>query len=185
MSTWDNLLPTSVEVGGQEYKIRSDFRAILDIFCVLNDPELDEQERAYATLDIFYPDFEHMPQEHMQEAINRCMEFIEGDGPKSTNKKQPKMVDWEQDFPLIVAPINRVMGCEIRAAEYIHYYTFIAAYQEIGECTFSQVVSIRNKLARGKKLDKQDQEWYRRNRHLVDLERKYTQADDEVLGKWF
>lgn len=183
MTPWSGLLPTSVEVDGSTYEIRSDFRAALDICVALNDPDLTEQERAYTVLDIFYPAFQDMPEEHYQEAKNQCLDFIGGGGPKNPGKT-PKVIDWEQDFPLIVAPINRVTGKEIRSTEYLHWWTFLAAYQEIGDCTFAQVVRIRDHLARGKKLDKQDQEWYRRNRHLVDFKRKYTSADEELLKMW-
>ena len=93
-------------------------------------------------------------------------------------------MDWEQDYSLIIAPINRVMGQEIRAVEYMHWWTFLAAYNEIGDCTFAQVVRIRDHRARGKPLDKTDQEFYRRNRHLVDLKAKYTAQDDAAFDPW-
>ena len=54
-------LPTSVEVGGVEYEIRSDYRAALDIIAALSDFELNDQERVIVALDIFYPDFEKIP----------------------------------------------------------------------------------------------------------------------------
>lgn len=184
-------LITSVTLGGREYSIRSDFRAILDIIEALNDVELNDEERALVVLNIFYPDFEEIPQDHLQDALNACMDYINGNGPKSTTKA-PRLVDWEMDWPLIIAPINRVLGYELRSIPYdaetntggVSWETFLAAYQEIGDCTFSQVVRIRDHLARGKKLDKQDQEWYRRNRHLVDIKRKYTAADDKILKAW-
>lgn len=93
-------------------------------------------------------------------------------------------MDWEQDFKYIVAPINRVTGTEIRSIEYMHWWTFIAAYYEIGDCTFAQIVRIRDKKARGKPLDKTEQDWYRKNRNLVDLKTKYTQEDEETLRLW-
>ncbi len=68
--------------------------------------------------------------------------------------------------------------------KYMHWWYFLAAYQQIGDCTFAQVVRIRDRLTRGKRLDKSDQEWYRKNRHLVDFKRKYTSADDELTKKW-
>lgn len=184
MNPWYELLPETVEIGGKEYEIRADFRAALDICVALNDPELDDQARAFVALDIFYPDFETIPDKDVQEAVDRCIWFINGgDGPQKTGKS-PRLVDWEQDFTLVVAPVNRVMGQEIRAAEHLHWWTFLSAYQEIGDCTFAQVVRIRDHLARGKRLDKQDREWYNRNRHLVDFQRKYTQTDDDICKEW-
>lgn len=113
MNPWRDLLPESVEVGGSQYEIRSDFRAALDICAALNDPELDDQARAYVALYIFYPDLQSIPEKDMEEAIDRCMWFINGgDGPQKTGKS-PRLVDWEQDFTLIVGPVNRVLGREI------------------------------------------------------------------------
>lgn len=177
---WDDLLPTSLEVDGAEYAIRSDYRAVLDICAALSDPELDGQERAAVLLDIFYPGIEDMPPEHYEDAVRQCLRFING-GEDERPGKSPRLVDWEQDFPYIVAPINRVTGKEIRAVEYMHWWTFLAAYQEIGDCTFAQIVSIRDKRARGKRLDKQDQEWYRRNQHLVDFKSKYSSRELDLL----
>lgn len=183
MTPWKNRLPTSVEVGGQAYEIRSDYRAALDICVALNDPELSDRERAYVALCIFYADFDALPEEHLQEAVDRCLDFLNGGGPKPAGKS-PRVVAWDQDFPLIAGPVNRILGCEIRAAEYIHWFTFLAAYGEIGDCTFAQVVRIREQKARGKTLDKQDREWYRRNRHLVDFAAQYTSSEQELLKEW-
>lgn len=180
---WRELLPTSLEICGQAYEIRSDYRAVLDICAALSDPELEGQEKTLVALDIFYPGFLEMPQEQYKEAVKQCFWFINcGDGEQS--QQAPKLVDWEQDFKLIVAPINRVTGQEVRALEYMHWWTFVAAYYEIGECLFAQVVRVRDRLAKGKALDKQDKEWYRQNRHLVDFKHKYTDTEADILKQW-
>lgn len=181
-SPWHELLPTRAEVGGVEYEIRSDYRAILDICAALSDPELDGQDKAIAALKIFYPNWKSIPREHWQEAVDQCMHFISGG--EEASHKSPKLVDLEQDFRYIVAPINRVTGQEIRAVEYMHWWTFLAAFYEIGDCTFAQIVRVRDRLARGKPLDKADRDWYRHNRQLVDFKRKYTSADDERMKRW-
>lgn len=38
MDPWK--LPTSLDVNGKEYSIRSDFRVILDILSAMNDPDI-------------------------------------------------------------------------------------------------------------------------------------------------
>lgn len=176
-------LPTSVVVSGVEYEIRSDYRAILDICTAVEDPELGSEEKSTAALVIFYPEIESLPPEHWQEAIEKCFWFING-GCEQTSQKSPRLVDWSQDFPYICGPVNRVIGHEVRSVEYMHWWTFLAAYMEIGDCTFAQIVRIRDKLARGKPLDKQDRAWYRQNRSLVDFKRKYTEADNDLLKEW-
>lgn len=178
-------LPTSVDVNGNEYQIDTDYRTVLITLEALSDPELTDQDKAEVMLSNFFPDFpENMPTEDYAEAVNQCFSFINLGEAQKAVKSGPKLLDWQQDFPLIVSPINRVMGTEIRALEYLHWWTFIAAYNEIGDCTFSQVVNIRNKRATGKPLDKGEREFYRKNRELVDFQKKYTSEDDELISKW-
>lgn len=177
-------LPTALTIGDTTYAIRSDYRAILDICIVLNDPDLTEQERSLAALDIFYPDFDAMPPEHYRDAVRQCFWFINGGEDESEQPRSAKLMDWEQDFRYIVAPVNRVLGHEIRAQDYLHWWTFLSAYYEIGDCTFAQIVRIRDRLARGKPLEKADRDWYRQNRTLVDFKTSYTEAEDELLKKW-
>lgn len=175
-------LPETVEVGGAEVPIRWDYRPILDICAALQDPELDNRERALAALTIFYPDLEEMPPECCQEAVDRLFWFI-GCGEEERGQKSPKLVDWETDFNLIAAPVNRIVGRDIRSSEPLHWWTFIGAYMEVGDCTFAQVVRIRDRRARGKSLDRQDREWYQRNRHLVDFKNTYSGGDIALLEK--
>ena len=177
-------LPKRLTVCGTEYEIRSDFREVLDIIGILNDEELENRERAFVTLLFFYPGFKEMPVEHYQEAIEQCYWFINGGKHEQPGEKAPRLLDWEQDFPFIISPVNRVIGHEIRADAYLHWWTFLSAYMEIGECTFAQIVHIRDARNRGKPLDASDKEWYRRNRELVDLKTRHTSAEEDFLKKW-
>jgi hypothetical protein len=176
-------LPTSIEIGNKEYAINSDYRAILDICRALTDPNLNGKEKAIVLLDIFYPDSEDIPLECLEEAITKCFRFINLNSDEPT-KQAPKLMDWEQDFKWIIAPVNRVLGQEIRSIDYLHWWTFIAAYYEIGDCLFAQIVRIRSQKAKGQPLDKFDAKWYREHRELVDLKTTYSEAEEEVLKAW-
>ena len=177
-------LPKTVTVAGEEYAVRSDFREILDVMEILNDVQLLKQERLYLTLLFFYQDFGRISPEHYEEALQQCFWFINGGRAEESNVKQPRLMDWEQDFPYIISPVNRVIGHEIRNDDYLHWWTFLAAYMEIGECTFAQIVHIRDMRSKGKPLDKSDQEWYRRNQQLVDLKEEITGAEEDILKMW-
>lgn len=166
MNAWE--LPGSVEVGGVERPVRTDFRACLDVLTVMSDAELADDERGYIALSVFYPGFDDLLPGDWQEAIEKMEWFLRGGGAEERGNR-PKLADWAQDFPLIIGPVNRVLGYEARQAEDLHWWTFLAAYAEIGDCMFAQVVSIRKKLKTGKKLDKSDRQFYRENRELVDF----------------
>lgn len=180
-----------LEVCGTEYAIRSDYRCILEICAAVEDLELDKQDKAFVAMTIFYPDFDTIPAADYEEALKQCFQFING-GEENIGQKGPKLVSWEQDIQYIVAPVNRVLGQEIRSVPYdlkentggLHWWTFLSAYMEIGDCVFAQIVRIRNLMAKGKRLDKADQEWYRQNRHLVDIRQTFSEAEDDLLKQW-
>lgn len=184
MSEWGAYLPKSLEVNGREYVIRSDFRAALDVLLAMTDPEItDGADRALTMLQILYEDFDEIPPEDWQEAAEKAVWFLNG-GDEERGVKGPKLVDWRQDLRLLFPPINRVLGVETRGVEYLHWFTFIGAYYEIGDCLFAQVVRIRDMKARGRKLDKQDREFYRSNRDLIDIRETATDAEKEILKEW-
>ncbi|MBQ1791183.1 MAG: hypothetical protein II008_13485, partial [Oscillospiraceae bacterium] len=87
-------LPASVNIGGREFRIRTDFRAILDIIAALNDPELDNYDRAAVALGIFYED--EIPTD-TEAAVRECMKFISGGEKQESPKSGPRLVDWEKD----------------------------------------------------------------------------------------
>lgn len=177
-------LPHSLTVNGTEYAIESDFRRVLDIMEMFSDPELSDNEKALLMLDGLYKDFGDIPYSDYQEAARQAAWFIDGDISESGETKGPKLVDWAKDFRYIVAPVNRIMGCDVRGMDYCHWWTFLAAWQEMGDCMFAQIVNIRSKKAKGKKLSKEEQEFYRRNRKAVDFERVYSDEENALLAEW-
>ena len=185
MEVWE--LPTSIVVGGIDYEIRTDFRAVLDILKTFNDPDFENDEKWIVCLTILYVDFGNMPPQDYEEAIEKAIEFIDM-GIKDDGKKQPHVMDWEHDAPVIIPSVNRVLGKEIRAMQYLHWWTFLGAYMEIGESLFSQILSVRMKKAKGKKLEKWEMEFYRNNKELIDLKqtvKKRSAEEEAALNELF
>lgn len=184
MMSWS--LPTTAVIGGVEYQINADFRDILEIMGYLEDPDQPEFVRWAVALALFYE--EDIPDEHKQEAAEFLASFLTCG--KTDEKPAPKLLDWEQDAQAIVADVNKVAGTEIRALPFLHWWTFLSYFHAIGEGQLSTVVSIRDKLHRGKKLEKWEQEFYRNNKALVDLKRRYSAEElaeqkrlKELLGE--
>ena len=178
MSLWE--LPTSLEISGVVFKIRYQYTAILDILTLLNDPEYEDDEKWISTLMIFYEDFDSISPDDYPEALKKCFEFIDmGAEKKEDDRPNIRIMDWEQDAGLIIPAVNRVLGREIRMDKDLHWWTFLGAYNEIGECAYSTVVSIRYKKAHGKKLEKWERDYIRDNKAIFELKRKLTQEEQE------
>ena len=82
-------LPESLTVAGRDYSVRWDFRAAMDIFAALNDPDLGDQERALVCLGIFYPDWKEIPPEDYGEALRQCFWFLNGGQDETQQDKKP------------------------------------------------------------------------------------------------
>lgn len=169
-------LPTTLEVGGQEWPIRTDYRVVLTIMSAYEDPDLDEKEKVYVCLYDLYEDFAEMPPELYREAFEAAMGFID----HSTGKgKGVKTMDWEQDANLLFPAVNKVAGYEVRSVEYMHWWTFLGFFMEIGEGVYSTVLSLRSKKGSGKKLEKWENEWWTKNVDICKLKQRYS-ADEKA-----
>lgn len=175
-------LPQSIEVNGRDEPIRWEYTAVLDVISAMNDPNLEEEEKAYAAMWIFYENFDDFDKEDYAPAFEAMVGFM-NNGASDSRTKHVKTVDIEQDYELIIPAINRVAGKEIRNCEDIHWWTFLAWFMEIGECTYTTVLSIRSKMKKGKSLEKWEQEFYTANKDVVEIRRRLT--DEEIENeKW-
>ena len=216
-------LPDSVTVSGTDYPIRTDFRVILEIFVMLDDPDLNDADKTEALIRMFYiedprKDFrkriEEEPnkvgvlrkrktggmtelseqvteangyeaQSDVEAALRAFTEFVDPRQGNQGKKPSGRLIDWSQDFDLMVAPINHILGFECRSVDFLHWHTFLAAYLEIPpESVFARVLRIREKLRTGKKLEKYERTWYNKNRDLVNLRPKFSKAEEAILSEW-
>ena len=107
MSAWD--LPVTVDVNGQPFVVRSDFRAVLDALAALSDPELTQAEQLSVCLQILFPDWEQLPD--AQAAFTAAMVFVNCGEPLPEHQlPKPRLVDWEKDAGLIAPAIDKILG---------------------------------------------------------------------------
>lgn len=185
-------LPLAVDIGGKEYKIRDkcDYRMVLDCIAALNDNDLEIQNAVECALIIFYEAFNSvediyaLTEKEAEIAIKEMFKIINyGDEEETNQPQKPKLMDWEKDFKLIASSTSHILGYDIRTPnEYTHWWSFLGAYMEIGESTFSTVVSIRSKRMKGKKLEKHEEDFYRENRKMIDLPQTLTKEEEELLN---
>lgn len=179
---WD--FPVVVEIDGKEYKIRNncDYKVVLDCIAALNDNDLEMKYRIECALFIFYEDSSELID--LEKAVREMFRIINyGEEEQETPDNKPQLMNWEKDFRHIAPPVNHVLGYDVRIPDkYTHWWTFLGGYMEIGESTFSTIVSIRNKKAKNKKLDAWEEEFYRENRKMIDLPLNLTAEEQELLN---
>lgn len=193
-------LPEALQVGGAKYPIRADYRNVLQVFEAFQDPDLQSDEKWIVAIYLLFEDFtcaDDVLQAarsgfNLEDAIKQISWFISAGQPERESLELPTY-NWKQDEQMIFSAVNKVAGRETRELEYLHWWTFLGYFNEVGEGTFSFVVGIRYKLNHGKKLEKHEKEFLAKNKNLVKLEKPKTREEqaqeeeyqallDEVLG---
>lgn len=177
------VLPTALEVAGIICPIDSDYRSMLRTFEALSDPELTEQEKCYVMLKNLYLHPEKIPRQHLQEAAEKAVWFADGGNSCENASQGVRILDWQQDEKIIFPAVNKAAGYEVRSVPYLHWWSFLGLFGEIGEGLFTQVVHIRQKRSKGKKLEKWEQEFLREHRSLIELKKHYTQEELDAQKK--
>ena len=193
-------LPEVLTVGGEDYPIRTDYRNVLQVFEAFQDPELTQEEKWIVAIYLLFENFScdddvlEAAQDgfDLGEAMKQISWFISAGQPEKQVLEQPTY-NWTQDEQMIFSAVNKVAGRETRELEYLHWWTFLGYFNEVGEGTFSFIVGIRHKLNKGKKLEKHEKEFLSHNKELVLMKKPLTKEEqeqedayksllDEVLG---
>lgn len=193
-------LPETLTVGGEDYPIRTDYRNVLQVFEAFQDSELTQEEKWIVAIYLMFEDFFCADDVleaaqngfDLKEAMKQISWFISAGQPEKQVLEQPTY-NWTQDEQMIFSAVNKVAGRETRELEYLHWWTFLGYFNEVGEGTFSFIVGIRHKLNNGKKLEKHEKEFLSHNKELVLMKKQLTKEEqeqedayksllDEVLG---
>ena len=173
-------LPTSLEFGGRTWPINSDYRDVLRTLTAFEDPDVTDEEKAYICLHNTYPGLKDIPRDQLQAAFDAALGFIDH-MTTSDEGPHPRTMDWAQDADLIFPAVNKVAGFEVRSVEYLHWWTFLGFFMEIRDTTYATVLGLRGKKSRGKKLEKDEKEFWQHNRGICELKPRYT--EDEIAEK--
>lgn len=196
-------LPKSLNIDGKDYPIRPGTKKIFRVLEAFQDPELEPYEKWVVAMCLIFEGFS-CPDDvfeaadggfNLAEAQKQIEWFISAGKPERKILEKP-VYDWKQDEQMIFSAVNKVAGKEVRGKnklKKLHWWTFLGYFDGIGEGTFSYVVSIRNKLNKGKKLEKHEKEFLAHNKDLVKLKKTKTREEqeqedaynallDEVLG---
>ena len=92
--------------------------------------------------------------------------FYEGDLPRS-------------DYPEAMQKLADFLNCgqTLRALPYLHWWTFMAWFNSIGDGQLATLLRVRSKLHHGQKLQPWEQDYYRKNKAMVDLRPRLNPAE--------
>lgn len=181
-------LPETLTVGGREYPIRTDYRDVLQVLEAFSDEELEHIEKWIVAVYLLFEDFSCADDVleavedgfDLGEAVEQISWFLSVGKPEEKDRDAP-LYDWKQDEQMIFAAVNKVAGREVREADYMHWWTLSGYVNGVDKDDFwTFVISIRDKLNKKKKLEKNEREFLNKNRELVILEKRKTREEQEL-----
>lgn len=183
-------IPKNIVIQDKQFRITDggDYRMVLDCFSILNDAELNKEERILGCLLIFYEDFTDLldiyklDEDVVLQLVEKMYEFFNCGQKDTSTKDSPRLLDWNKDEQLVCSAVNKVASTEIRALPYLHWYTFMGYYMAIGESALSTIISIRYKMVHNKKLEKHEREFKRNNPYYFVWDRQT--ADQKDAENW-
>ena len=182
-------LPETLNIGGVEYEVNTDFRASLSILTAFGDPDLTNEDKVRVMLVILFGDENLAKIDDYTEACKKALWFLncgkDENGDAEESSLSPTM-DWEQDELLIFSGIATTIGRDVRMDPACHYWAFMSYFLGMGECAFTVIRSIRRKMARHQKLEKWEQEFYRENRKVVEIKKEAEMKQrlfEQVFGR--
>lgn len=160
-------LPTSINIRGANYAIRHDFRPCIDIMLAFEDADLTQEEKVMTMMDILYVD--RVPV--CAEAIQKAYAFLDGqiDGEEQKDSGAAKrLYTFTQDGKYIISAVDKVLGYSTRRCEYLHWWEFLSAFLEVGDCLFSTIVNMRRQKNKGN-LTKEERMLWAENKEIFEL----------------
>lgn len=176
-------LPVTLNVKGRDFAINADFRPCLNIMRMFERNDLTDREKIECMVGILYVD--EIPDELLPDAAQEAVWFLNlGDDVQSKgNRGVGRLFSWEQDLKFIISAVDKSAGFSIRSREFYHFWEFMSAFFESGECVFNTLVHQR-KLKKTGKQTKADREWWAENRDIAELKIELTYEEQEILDRF-
>jgi len=184
-------LPETVEIGGKEYVINTDFRVSVLYELLMQDDEVSDREKVRQALLLYYPEIPN----DVREAVHKILWFY-GCGKAKPGKQQDqeqsedeaiaeteKVYSFEYDDGYIYAAFMSQYGIDLADIEYLHWWKFRAMFKALEEKTeFMKIIGYRS-VDITSKMPEEQKKYYRRMKsiHALPVSEKEQEAEDKII----
>ena len=181
-------LPKSIKLGEKEYPIRSDCRVGIRLMQMFEDPELTDSEKLFIAMRVIFKDAV-ISGIYLQEALEKTVWFLNGGDLNQTSSagsqtgSQRRLYSWNQDLRFIIAAVDKTVGFSVRGKAFFHWWDFLSAFSEVGESSFSTIVSQRLLKQKGKQTES-DIEWWADNADIAELRVQRSREEQDAVDRF-
>ena len=180
-----DLLPSSVKIDGTEYEINSDFRTSVLFSLLMEDDNLNEEEKVLQALNLYYP----VVPDNSEKAIEKikwfysCGKLDNPIGNKKARAISKKVFDFEVDANYIYSAFMSQYRIDLQDIEELHWWKFKALLEGLKEDNkLSKIIEYRS-VDLSKIKDKEQRKFYKDMQKQYSL-KKENEEDLKLLEEW-
>ncbi len=166
-----DALPDTVNVRGQKYEIRTDFRIAMMFEILMQDDSIRPQDKTKKALSLFYPE---IPPD-LKKATDAMLWFYKcgkEDNPQrkklAARKGKTRVYSFEYDDDYIYAAFMTQYGIDLQDIEYMHWWKFRAMFNSLDkDIQFSKIMEYRSVEINS--IPTEQQPFYRKMKRLYAL----------------
>lgn len=167
-----DILPTSIEIEGEDYEINSDFRTSILFELLMQDNSINEEDKIIQALELYYP---KLPKD-LNKAIEKILWFYRcgKDEVKSKNTdkgtgKSTQIYSFDYDDDYIYSAFLDQYNIDLQDVDYLHWWKFKAMFKALKED--NEIVKIMGYRAMdiNKIKDKEEKEYYKKMKELYKI----------------
>lgn len=179
-------LPTSVVIDGVEYKINSDFRTSILFSLLIEDNDVNEQDKILGALQLYY---DVIPN-NINSAIDGIINFYLCNDNNNTssgslkNKSNKKVLDYEIDSNYIYSAFLTQYHIDLQDIEYLHWWKFKAMLESLNDdLMLSKIIKFRS-IDVSKIQDKEQKKYYQKMQKMYEIKEKISEEELKQLEEW-
>lgn len=178
-----DLVPDTVNIDGEKYKINSDFRYSILFELLMQDKTLSDKEKIVNALSLYYP----VCPENINEAINqmllfyRCGKDIELSKGKGKGKSDIQIYNFEYDDEYIYAAFMDQYGIDLQDIEELHWWKFKAMFKSLKEDNEIVKIMQYRSVDLSNIKDKEEKAYYRKMKELHKI--PVSQSEKQKLNE--
>lgn len=168
-----NPLPSKVKVGSDAIRIATDFRIWVDIWRLIDDSTIDDQDKVLAIFALAFPRDGESPTPFKQalsnpeESMSGVIRFLkreqQGEFKRRPTKREKslsgqRLMDWDFDAERIISDFQREYCIDLTSPNTkIHWWRFMALFGGLSDTSkIMEAIGIRAADLSDKKLSKED-----------------------------
>lgn len=181
-----DLLPTEVEINGQMYEIKADFRTSILFELLMFDEDISEEIKYFQALNLYLPNLP--PTKDFEEALKKILWFYgcgkddkESKGKNNSNSSREAIYSFEYDDEYIYSAFLSQYNIDLQDVEYLHWWKFKAMFKGLSESNKIVEIMKYRAIDLNSIKDKEERKFYKKMKDIYSLPNPKNKAEDEKL----